>query len=84
MARYGYVGTFAYLVFYIGLAWFFFVNRKDKLSLSLLLYMLLVLGTSLTSETLYQVGRNVFVLMLFDFIIDKKRNEENNSSNLLV
>lgn len=46
--------------------------------------MLLVLGTSLTSETLYQVGRNVFVLMLFDFIIDKKRNEENNSSNLLV
>ena len=84
VARYGYVGTFAYLVFYIGLAWFFFVNRKDKLSLSLLLYMLLVLGTSLTSETLYQVGRNVFVLMLFDFIIDKKRNEENNSSNLLV
>lgn len=84
VARYGYVGTVAYLVFYIGLAWFFFVNRKDKLSLSLLLYMLLVLGTSLTSETLYQVGRNVFVLMLFDFIIDKKRNEENNSSNLLV
>ena len=84
VARYGYVGTFAYLVFYIGLAWFFFVNRKDKLSLSLLLYMVLVLGTSLTSETLYQVGRNVFVLMLFDFIIDKKRNEENNSSNLLV
>lgn len=28
VARYGYVGTFAYLVFYIGLAWFFFDNRK--------------------------------------------------------
>ncbi|WP_278631169.1 hypothetical protein [Parabacteroides goldsteinii] len=84
VVRYGYIGTFAYLVFYIGLAWFFFVNRKDKLSLSLLLYMLLVLGTSLTSDVLYQVGRNVFVLMLFDFIIDKKRNEENNSPNLLV
>lgn len=84
VARYGYVGTCAYLVFYLGLAWFFFVNRKEKLSLSLLLYMLLVLGTSLTSDTLYQVSRNVLVLMLFDFIINKKQNEESNSPDLLV
>lgn len=84
LARYGYVGTFAYLVFYMGLAWFFFVNRKDKLSLSLLLYMLLVLGTSLTSDSLYQVGRNVFVLMLFDFIIDKKQYEESNGFDLPI
>lgn len=84
IVRYGYVGTLAYLIFYLGLAWFFFVNRKDKLSLSLLLYMLLVLGTSLTSDTLYQVSRNVFILMLFDFIINKKQNEESNSPDLFV
>lgn len=84
VVRYGYVGTFAYLIFYLGLAWCFFVNRKDKLSLALLLYMLLVLGTSLTSDTLYQVIRNVFVLMMFDFVVDKKRYEENNSSDVLI
>ncbi|MCS2894186.1 hypothetical protein [Parabacteroides faecis] len=84
VVRYGYVGTLAYLIFYLGLAFFFFVNRKDKLALSLLLYMLLVLGTSLTSDTLFQVSRNVFVLMLFDFIVDKKRYEENNGTDLPV
>lgn len=84
VVRYGYVGTLAYMIFYLGLAWFFFINRKDKLSLSLLLYMLLILGFSLTSDILYQVSRNVFVLMLFDFVINKKRYEENNSSDILV
>lgn len=84
IVRYGYVGTLAYLSFYLGLAWFFFVNRKDKLSLVLLLYMLLILGFSMTSDLLYQVSRNVFVLMLFDFVKNIKRYEENNSSDLLI
>lgn len=84
IVRYGYVGTLAYLIFYLGLAWFFFINRKDKLSLVLLLYMLLILGFSMTSDLLYQVSRNVFVLMLFDFVKNIKRYEENNSSDLLV
>ena len=72
VVRYGYVGTLGYLIFIWDWPGSFLSIEKDKLSLVLLLYMLLILGFSLTSDILYQVSRNVFVLMLFDFIINKK------------
>lgn len=76
VVRYGYVGTVAYLIFYLGLTWIFFKNRKNKLALSLFLYMLLILGTSITSDLLYQVYRNVFILMLFDLAVIRKPEEK--------
>lgn len=68
VVRYGLVGTIAYLVFFIGLAYFFFTHRRDQLSLVLLLYMLFIFGSSFTSNLLYQVHRLVFVLMLYEVV----------------
>lgn len=69
--RYGVLGTFLFLSFYIYLIIFYGKNYNDTLAISMMLYLIFILGLSITSDQLYYVNYLILPLIFYKFYYEK-------------
>lgn len=75
IVRYGIIGTVIYLLL-CGYLCLFYVRRwkNNRIAVSVVLYIILLMCTSITSDLFYHVSMLVLPLFLYDFVKDEKNN----------
>lgn len=74
LIRYGLIGTIIYLGFFAFLCFHYWKIRNEGYSLAIFLFMLLIVGCSLTSSMLFNVIYLIFPFLFYDFSIEDKKN----------
>ena len=69
--RYGIVGSIIFLSFYVYFIVFYGRRYNNPMALSIMLYLIFIIGLSITSDQLYYVSFFVFPLMYNDILYEK-------------